>query len=741
MFAAAALMAAGNIYATSLFKPFEGTQAPSAGKQLLVPLRYRVITANEAALRQFLDRLGADPFAATITLPAPDGTLRSFRIWKTPMMEEPLLQRYGKDIQTFTATATDDPHVSAKLDFTPRGFHAMVYDGHNTFFIDPYSDVADGYYITYYKRDYRRQEAHLMNCDLGRDDLPEGNGHAGQPDGGLPPLGMKQNGATRRTYRLALSCTGEYAVAVGGSTPTTPAVLGAMTTSMNRVNGIYERELGLTMILIGNNDQLVYLNPATDPFSANNNGGILLGQNQSNTNSVIGSANYDIGHIFSTGGGGIAFLGCVCNNNLKARGVTGSLNPVGDPYDVDYVAHEMGHQFGAEHTFNRCSNTENELTAFEPGSGSTIMAYAGICGPINDLQRHSDAYFHGISLDQISDFIASGWGGGCAATAPGNTPPSLPSITGSYTIPYLTPFELTLAAATAGFSDTLNYCWEQWDLGNFQENESGSATFTTGPSFRSFLPTASTTRVFPVIDSIIRNNNAYLGERLPAIARTLHFKATARNIYNGFGGFDLADGVITLDVVNTGDTFCVTSPNLATDTAYAGEAGNITWRVAQTDAAPINAAAVDIFLSVDGGYTYPFTLGTGLPNTGSAVLTMPDTFSMKARVKVKGSGNVFFDISNADFVLYKSQTSIADTRLSREVQVYPNPATHSLTVSHSGAGTLEVQLFSAIGQKVWSGSLKGRLTIPVAALARGLYYLELRDGRAGAKAVRQISLQ
>src|SRR5690606_22782836 len=180
--------------------------------------------------------------------------------------------------------------------------------------------------------------------------------------------------------------------------PTKLNVLSAMVTTINRVNGIYEKELSVSLELIGDNDTLIYLNGSTDPFDANNNGGALLGQNQTNTNTVIGAANYDIGHIFSTDGGGIAFLGCVCANNQKARGVTGSPSPVGDPFDVDYVAHEMGHQFGANHSFNACSGTESQQNAFEPGSGSTIMAYAGICGPVNNLQANSHDYFHITSL-------------------------------------------------------------------------------------------------------------------------------------------------------------------------------------------------------------------------------------------------------------------------------------------------------------------------------------------------------
>ncbi len=732
---------------TRFFTSFEGKQAPSEGKQVLHPDAYRVEMADQASLLQFLSRLSTDPQkAALITLPAPDGGLRDFYIWKTPMLEEPLRSAYS-NIQTFTAKAKDNPAVTAKIDYTQRGFHAMIYDGARTSFIDPYADVADGYYIVYYKKDYKRPQHEAMSCGVGSELLPDGQGNSGENrDGSLPAIGLKQNGATRKQYRLALACTGEYAQAVGGATPTTASVLSAMVTSVNRVNGIYERELAVTMTLIGNNDLLVYIDPNTDPFTANNNGGQLLGQNQSNTGSVIGSANYDIGHIFSTGGGGIAGLGCVCRNNgnQKARGVTGSANPVGDPYDVDYVAHEMGHQFGGDHSFNRCSGTEYDPTAYEPGSGSTIMAYAGICGPVNNLQAHSDAYFHTISLDEITDFITNGSGANCPVTSPGNTPPVLPSITDTFVIPYRTPFELMAPVATADFSDTMTYCWEQWDLGDFQENESGGGSFTTGPSFRSLMPTPERLRVFPRIDSLVKNLIAYRGERLPTVARWLNFKVAARSIYNGYGSFDFSDGMVSLNVINTGQPFAVTSPNLATDSAYRNQEKNITWNVAQTDASPISTPNVDIFLSIDGGYTYPYTLATGVPNNGAATVMMPDTFSVKARVKVKGAENVFFDISNADFVLADSDmvVSVNDVVLQNEVLVYPNPAVNQIHVENkSHSGSLSLELYSAVGQKIWSGKVQKQVTIPVAAYARGIYYLKVKDEQKGVKAVKPVTLQ
>lgn len=739
------LAMAGNVHAGNLFKNFAGRQAPSSGKQILIPEQYRIVSADQNGLMDYLAALSTDAAkASVISLPTPDGASMDFYVWKTTMMEEPLQRRY-QQIQTYTAVAKDNKNITAKLDFTVKGFHAMIFDGDHTFMIDPYADIADGYYSVYYKKDYKRPLEQVMSCEIGDEQrIKDASGNLPEHiDGNMAGTGLKQYGSTKKSFRLALACTGEYAVAVGGATPTKASVLSAMVTSMNRVNGIYERELGVTMILIGNDTAIIYLDPGTDPFTANNNGSTLMGQNQNNTASVIGSANYDIGHIFSTGGGGVAFLGCVCKNNLKARGVTGSANPVGDAYDVDYVAHEMGHQFAGDHSFNKCSGTENQATAYEPGSGSTIMAYAGICGQYNNIQMHSDAYFHAISLYEITDFLEND--ATCAVNDANGTPlVTLPSITATYSIPYKTPFELQAPVATAASSDSITYCWEQTDLGNYQQSDTGSANFTAGPSFRSFLPVTSRWRVFPRIDSLVKNVTAYQGEKLPAVARTLTFGATARNLKDGFGSVDISDGTLTLTVINTGAPFKVTAPNAGSEVAYALQPKVISWDVVQTNVAPISTSNVDIFLSVDGGYTYPFSLATAVPNNGTYTVTMPDTSSTKARVKVKGAGNVFFDISDVNFTLIDTvltQTSVHDVALDNDLSVYPNPASTQLNITNKGASALALVMFNTLGQKVWEGKMTKKITIPIASYARGLYYLQINDQQKGSKAVKRITLQ
>src|SRR5690606_18469257 len=321
---------------------------------------------------------------------------------ESPVMSPELAAQFP-EIKTYAGQGIDDGTANVRFDVTPQGFHASVFSAYGNFYIDPYSKNDVTNYISYYKNDLDNR--HEFNCEVTEFKKPDEN--------------LLDNpssiGDQLRTYRLALACTGEYATYHGG---TIPSVLAAMTTSVNRLNQVYENDFAVRLILIPNNTDIIFLNAGTDPYT-NNNGSAMLGQNQTTCDNIIGSANYDIGHVYSTGGGGIAGLNVVCLNGQKARGVTGSFAPIGDPFVIDYVAHEMGHQFGGNHTQNNTGCNAFPPAAYEPGSASTIMGYAGVCSP--SLQNNSDPYFHVHSLIEMGGFI-SGAGGTCAiTTSTGNT--------------------------------------------------------------------------------------------------------------------------------------------------------------------------------------------------------------------------------------------------------------------------------------------------------------------------------
>ncbi len=603
-----------------------------------LPRRFRALEVDVSALESLLARAPAESSAAPalfLPLPYPDGTDRLFRVEESPVLEPELAARFP-EIRTFVAKGIDDPTATARLSLTSLGFHAMVLSASGTVMIDPYRRWDSRYVLSYLKSEARKPAGAAFRCEVDGESQEEAASEE------APAPAEAASGTQLRTYRLALAGTGEYSIAVCAPNPVAVAcAMNAMAVSMNRVDGIYEREAAIRMVLIANNDLIVYTNGATDPYT-NGNGSTMLGQNQSNLNSVIGTANYDIGHVFSTGGGGVAQLAVPCTSN-KARGVTGQANPVGDPFDVDYVAHEMGHQFGGAHTFNgttnNCGGNRSGSSAYEPGSGTTIMAYAGICGA-EDLQPHSDDTFHTRSFDQIVTFSTGATGSSCAViTATGNTPPSV-NAGPAFTVPKQTPFTLT-GSATDPDSDTLTYMWEEFDLGSAAPPNDDVAVVR--PIFRSFVPLTVPSRTFPRLSDIL-DNVATLGESMSTRNRTMNFRLTVRDNRAGGGGVNWASTTVTVNAA--AGPFAVTQPNTAV--SWSG-VRTVTWDVAGTNVAPVSCANVAIDLSTDGGNTFPTALAASTANDGSEAVAIPNTPTSQARIRVSCVGNIFFDISNVDF--------------------------------------------------------------------------------------------
>lgn len=605
-----------------------------------------------------------------LTLPMPDGTFEKFAIKESPIMEAELAAKFP-EIKTYLGQGIDNPTATTRFDLTPQGFHAMILSDKGTIIIDPYSKSDTENYISFNKANAVKSGDPFV-CLVGGTANTFAQKDLNYKTYNDTP-NVVTNAGTFRQYRLALAATGEYTAVFGG---TVAFAMAAMTTSMNRVNGIYERELSMRMNMIANNNLIVYTNGATDPYT-NDDGFAMLAENQSNLNAVIGTANYDIGHVFSTGGGGVASLNSPCGTS-KARGVTGLPSPIGDVFDVDYVAHEMGHQWGGSHTFNgsvsNCSGgNRSAANAYEPGSGTTIQAYAGICSPQN-TQSNSNDYFHVRSLEQMVTFM-NGSGNCSANTANGNNAPAVSIVGGTtFNIPRNTPFMLTASGSDAN-GDTLTYNWEEYSLG-----AAGAPSSTANaPMMRSYLATTSPTRIFPSLTYILNNDNVppttYTGtsasgavcggtcltaEFLSSITRTMPFQVTARDNRAGGGGITSTQGSVVVDV-NSGPFKVTAQDSILAPNWQVGTTQTITWNVANTTAAPVSAANVDIHLSTDGGQTFPFTLATGTPNDGTQDIVVPvGTATSQARIRVMGSGNIFFDISNVNFTITAPTAALAN---------------------------------------------------------------------------------
>jgi hypothetical protein len=647
---------------SNYWKYIDETLVPKSEKRYIIPASYKTLKLESESYREALTFLPDEKAvqsglkqAWTISLPNPSGEYERFFVMESSIMEAELAAKFP-EFKTYRGNGIDDRSASIRFDMTPNGFHAMVLSAKGNWYIDPYFFNNDTYYLSYWKREFYASDtkSFFMECHL--EDDPE----IAEEIRYLISQGIEYSGTNLRTYRLALATTGEYTSFHGG---TVQSGMSAVVTAMNRVNGVYERDVAVRMILVANNDLIIYTNASTDPYT-NNNGSTMLGQNQTNLDNVIGNANYDIGHVFSTGGGGIAGLGVVCRTSLKARGVTGLPSPIGDPFYIDYVAHEMGHQFAANHTFNgssgSCSGSNrNASTAYEPGSGTTIMAYAGICSPQN-IQNYSDDHFHGASLDEIIAYTTLSYGNSCPVITPtGNTPPTVTLQTGGFTIPINTPFALTGSAFDPD-NDSLTYCWEQFDLGaaGAPNSPSGNA-----PIFRSFSPVTTPTRLFPRLPNIL-SNTQQMGELLPSYTRTLTFRLTARDNRSGGGG--VGKNTVSFSANSTGGPFVVTSPNSAV--SWLGSTyQNITWDVANTNTSPFNVSNVKVTLSTNGGNSFDVVLSESTQNDGTEELLIPNYPTTAARIKIEALGNIFFDISNANFTIIDNPIPVELTTFSADV--------------------------------------------------------------------------
>ena len=626
-----------------------------------MPNKAQFYTLNIDALKNELQNAPSRkntfaPSNVIIDFPTANNTFESFRVKEASVMEKGLQDKYP-EIRTYIGESVNNPGTTMRFSITNQGLHTMTMSTNNGVqFIDPFTKEGNNY-IVYAKRDLPALDSAWI-CGFENDDenveLDANFDHQAQKNA---------NDGMMREYRLAVATTIEYSafhwLAAGLTAGDTEAakkaaVLAAVVVTINRNNQIYERDLSLTMTLVANNDAVIFID--SDNFT-NNNAGALINESQIVIDNIIQSPNYDVGHTFSTGGGGLASLNSPCTGN-KARGITGSPQPIGDAYDIDYVAHELGHQFGAPHTFNgnggNCAGGNRTASnAYEPGSGSTIMAYAGICAPQN-VQGNSDAYFHQKSLQMIFANISTGAGSTCPnEIATGNSAPTS-NAGADYTIPMSTPYKLTGSSTDADGTAGHTYTWEQYDLG-----PAGVPTETTaaGPLVRSYAGTSDVTRYIPKLTDVVASGGvSTTWEKLSSVQRALNFRLTVRD--NDVNGGQTAVDQMTANVTTSAGPFLVTSQDTAGISWTAGDTETITWDVANTTAAGINVSTVNILLSTDGGATFGTVLASNVANNGSYNITVPTTQAPFCRIMVEAVGNIFFNVNSKSFAL---NTSVSET--------------------------------------------------------------------------------
>jgi hypothetical protein len=614
-------------------------EAPAAALLAAAAPSPRSVRVNAEAMASVLR--GARRTAATLYLPRPSGRFERFRLVESSVLQAPLDAAYP-DIMTFTVESLEDRGVSGRLSLTPLGFHALIVTpAGQSHVIEKQGDGADAYRV-YAESDQAQPGTSQCLVPQVREQatIQRGLLDALQPTMETSAL---VSGATLRTYRVAIGATAEFTQSVGGGT--VAGALSAIVQGINAANVVLEKEAAIRLELVANETAIIYTDTATDGYT-HLDLATMATENHAKLPAVIGAGNYDLGHVFDAGPGlaaqGYAFFG-VCLDEWKDRAGTifWGVSP-SHPVGLRTLLHEFGHQFNAYHSFNGTTNScafgRDAVGAYEPGSGSSIMSYADLCGAEN---VPATSLYHAGSLEQMINYTIIGLGASCGvSTDTGNHPPTVDAGS-DYTIPAATPFVLTGSGSDVD-GDAVTYSWEQFDLGAASPPNTDDGT---RPLFRIYDPTSSPVRIFPELSYILANTTA-VGQSLPTTDRTMTFRLVARDNRAAGGGVTTDDAVLTVDA--SSGPFAVTSPN--TPVTWPGNSTQtVTWDVAGTSVLPVGVANVRILLSTDNGQTFPTVLAASTPNDGSQNVTVPNVATSNARIKIEAVGNIFFDISNAKF--------------------------------------------------------------------------------------------
>ena len=577
-------------------------------------------------LPELTDSLANAGMQSEISLPLPGGGFITYRLRPSAILPDEMAARFPA-LRSYRGHQLGQPDNQGVFELTPAGFHGMFEHQGETVFVNPVERGDNQRYLNYYKRHAKPLDS--MSEWPPQRLVPAARAH--RP--AQAARDVVSQGLT--SYRIAISTSAEYSQFHGNSVE---SVTGALLTLLNRLNHIFEQDLGVRLVLANNNDQVIFFDELTDPFenSKDDHQTNVIVQRQ-----YLGSNSFDLGHVLNTSPGGIATLSVICNDSHKSSGATGSRIPVNDSFYLDLVAHELGHQFGAAHSFNgssgSCEDNRVAGSAYEPGSGSTLMAYAGLCGSEN-IQSNSSAFFHGHSINQIQTHLAQTSCG--IPLAQGNRPPAITPLTPAI-VPARTPLQLT-ASATDPDGDSLSYIWEQLDLGSASFSRQSMVDDGRRPIFRSWEPGPSPSRYLPRQADIL-DGHLSAGEAWATTSRLLTFQLTVRD---GNGGVSRDRTILQVD----GDSgpFAILQPN--GDSTWSRDSRQLVeWQVAGTDAAPVNCPRVTISLSRDAGEHFDTILLAGTANDGFEEIALPMLSARQARIKVACDNNLFFAISPGNF--------------------------------------------------------------------------------------------
>lgn len=586
----------------------------------------------------------------TLMLPLPDGSFKKYILEESPVMEEGLAAKFP-EIKTFKGYNGAD---YMRMSISPYSFSAFIISPEGDIIIEAPDRTKVNEYAVFYGKNIELRDPLSISCgtlDLGTSATAD----VAKDQKSIKPRSPQADPVDLRTYRVAIACTGEWGSSLNLGGGTVQSAIDKMVSSLSYINAVYEKEVAVHLNLITNNDKLIFLEPVTDPYGNPTSGGATLGINTDVITGTVGRAAYDVGHVFTIGCtdvGGVAFLGSVCRGN-KGGGVTCWYTSDIAYVNLRIVCHEMGHQFNASHTFSNCNGNES-ATSYEPGSGTSIMSYSGLCGGALNVESGNlphPNYFHTNSVERIYFYTRQAEGSTCGVqTATNNTFPE-PRIlfpTG-LSIPIRTPFFLR-GDATDEQNDALTYNWEQYDAGGYGPALGEPLLDQEGPLFKSVFPGNSPMRVVPTWNTVLTRANFERTEVLPTVDRKITFRFNVRDNYPGSGAVKTKE--VYFNAVESAGPFKVTYPNVQTvDKLYSGSCNQIRWDVANTNKSPVNCQAVNIYLMpnrTNPNIMIPLLMNT--ENDGEALVTVPDSLvgMIRARIIIEAADNIFFDASDGD---------------------------------------------------------------------------------------------
>lgn len=690
-----------------------------------IPKKYNILSTN---FEYFKTKIVNAPLVDSgiesnliINFPTQNSDVEKFKIWEAPVMDAELSAQYP-DIKSYVGKGINDPTAIIRFSVTSFGLTSITLSGnHDTTIIEPYTKDLNNY-IVFSKSALENSDGFMCNVKSVQSDPINYK----ESDNNLN--NYRINDSKLRKYRIVLASTVEFStfhINRAGHSNSTDAVkrqdvISAMNVSLTNINAVYETDIAVRFILVSQSSNVIFL--YSDSFT-NSTASMLIEESKTVIGDAVLSSLYDIGHTLATCEGGIAGVGVTCGIG-KARGCSGTSTPVGVKFDINILAHEIGHQFGANHTYNSSSCGVRESgSSFEPGSGSTIMGYAGICTG-NNVVNDSNSYFNWHSISQMNTHMLSD---DCAPkTTTTNTPPGVESPA-SYTIPRGTAFKLFGSSTDADVTG-YTYCWEQSDAE--LSTQPPTVNNSKGPNFRSFPPSSQSFRFFPRLEDVLNNDLSPTWEVIPNVARILNFKFTVRdNKRSVCAQTNVTSNRVTVSGV--AGPFVVTSQNTTGINWVVGTNKTVTWNVAGTTGNGVNTPSVNIALYVDGAFALYLVRDSA--NDGSQVVTVPSRIDTNCRIVVSAAGNnVFYAVNSKPFSI-SSATTLSKSNVN-EVSIYPNPSNGEFTVNYKpiSKNDLKIMVNKVSGDLVYENTFVNienfNQTIDLKKLQKGIYIVTILDG-------------